>query len=89
VPKTLDFLGTTWKPLQSLKRNDPAKYELVLGSSVSSLWKTRNAIAHAGKVMPVGKYKYINAALWAITELQKEAPTLERLREKNAVAMRS
>lgn len=82
-PETLEFLGTTWKPLQNLKRNNFTKYELVLGSSANSLWKTRNEIAHEGRVVPVDKYrKYLDAALWAITELQKETPNLERLREK-------
>lgn len=82
-PEKLYFLGTTWKPLQNLKRNNLTKYELVLGGSVSSLWKIRNGIAHEGRVVPVDKYsKYLDAALWAITELHRETPTLERLREK-------
>lgn len=47
-PDKLDFLGTTWKPLQNLKMGDRAKYDLVLSFSSSSLWKTRNGIAHEG-----------------------------------------
>lgn len=82
-PDTLKFLRTTWMPLQNLKRNNVTSYELVLGGFASSLWKTRNGIAHEGRVVPVEQYsKYLDAALWAIMELQKETPTLERLREK-------
>lgn len=82
-PETLIFLGTTWKPLQNLKRNNLSKYDLVLGGGASSLWKTRNGIAHEGRVVSVAEYrKYLDAALWVITELKKETPNLERLREK-------
>lgn len=82
-PITLDFLRTTWKPLQSLKTVDLKKYELVLSSAAHSLWKTRNKIAHEGHNVPIDKYReYLEAALWVIDELQKQIPPLERLREK-------
>jgi hypothetical protein len=82
-PETLKFLGTTWKPLQKLKKINHTKYELVLGGSASSLWKTRNGIAHEGRSVSVDKYsEYLEAALWVIAELQKQIPTLEMLGAK-------
>lgn len=82
-PDKLDFLGTTWKPLQNLKMGDRVKYDLVLSCSNSSLWKTRNEIAHEGSNISVADYsRFVEAALWAISELKLMIPNLERLREK-------
>ena len=69
--------------MQYLKGIDLEKYKLLFGGSADSLWKTRNGIAHEGRVVPIDEYNlYLDAALWAIAELQKETPTLDRLREK-------
>lgn len=81
-PETLRFLST-WTPLHAMKKISPEKYGLVLGSSTCSLWKTRNRIAHEGHNVPVDNYReYLVAALWVISELQKQIPTLESLRVK-------
>ncbi|MFH1493506.1 MAG: hypothetical protein ABIG70_01765 [Pseudomonadota bacterium] len=82
-PDKLDFLGTTWKPLQSLKIGNRIKYDLVLSGFNKSLWKTRNEIAHEGRNISVTDYsRYVEAALWVISELKLMIPKLERLREK-------
>jgi len=82
-PDKLNFLGTTWKPLQNLKEDNLAKYNLVLSGSDLSLWKIRNKIAHEGCNVLVADYrKYVEAALWVISELKKMTPNLERLRDK-------
>lgn len=82
-PDKLDFLGTTWKPLQSLKMDDRVKYDLVLSCSNSSLWKIRNEIAHEGSNVSVANYRgFVEAALWIISEFKLMIPNLERLREK-------
>lgn len=82
-PDKLTLLSTTWKPLMCLKRDNPTKYELILSSSSSSLWKVRNEIAHEGHNVSVAEYsKYVEAALWVISELKMRTPNVERLRDK-------
>jgi len=82
-PDKLSFIGTTWKPLQTMKKDNLLNYELVFGKSNNSLWETRNGIAHEGRNVPVESYsKYIDAALWVIYELKQMIPSVERLREK-------
>lgn len=82
-PDKLSFLGTTWKPLQTLKKDNITNYELVFGKTRCSLLETRNAIAHEGRNVPVENYIiHIEAALWAISELKQKVPSLEQLREK-------
>lgn len=82
-PDKLDFLGTTWKPLQNLKKDDPLNYELVLGNSNESLWKIRNGIAHEGINVSVDDYnKNVEGSIWAISKLKQEIPNVERLRDK-------
>lgn len=82
-PDKLDFLGTTWKPLQTLKIGNRIKYDLALSCSNNSLWKTRNEIAHEGSNVSVADYsRFVEAALWVISELKLMIPNVERLREK-------
>jgi hypothetical protein len=82
-PDKLCFLGTTWKPLQTLRKDNHINYELVFGKSSSSLYATRNLIAHEGFNVPDDDCrKYTAAAMWAMTKLMQEVPNLERLREK-------
>jgi len=82
-PETLKFVCGTCKPIRILKGVDLASCELVFGSSVGSLWKVRNGIAHEGRNVSSDMYcKYLEAAVWVIAELQKQIPDLERLREK-------
>ena len=82
-PETLKFVCGAWKPVRILKEIDHLNCELVLGRSVGSLWKVRNGIAHEGSNVSGEKYRqYLNAAIWVISELQKQIPDLERLREK-------
>jgi hypothetical protein len=82
-PDKLDFLGTTWKQLQNLKMGARVKYDLILSPSNSSLWKTRNKIAHEGSNVSDADYKkFVEAAAWIILELKPMIPNLERLRAK-------
>lgn len=82
-PETLKFVCGTWKPIQTLKGINSTNCELVFSCSVDSLWKTRNGIAHEGRNVPSDRYcQYLEAAIWVIAELQKQIPSLERLREK-------
>lgn len=82
-PDKLNFLGTTWKPLQDMKKGNIHNYDLVLGKSSNSLWVTRNRIAHEGLNVSVDSYiKYVEAASWVISELMQIVPNAERLRDK-------
>lgn len=82
-PDKLCFLGTTWKPLQTLRKDNRTNYELVFGKSSLSLYEIRNLIAHEGcNVSDDDFRKYAAAALWVLTKLVQEVPNLERLREK-------
>lgn len=82
-PDKLTFISPTWKPMQDLKRNNLAKYELILSGSSNSLWKIRNKIAHEGHNVSITEYsKYVEAALWVISELKMKIPNVERLSDK-------
>lgn len=77
-----DRLDRRWRTLQLLKSVHPEKYDLVLGSSSGSLWKTRNGIAHEGHNVTLDDYsKYVAAALWVLAELRQTIPSLEQLKE--------
>lgn len=77
-----DRLDRRWRTLQRLKSDHLEKYDLVLGSSNGSLWKTRNGIAHEGLNVTVDGYsKYVEAALWVLAELRQTVPSLEQLIE--------
>jgi hypothetical protein len=84
-PDHLDFLGTTWKPLQELKKENDHDYQLTLGNPnrSKSLYATRNGIAHEGRNVHIDDYKkYVEAASWTIRELKQRIPNCERLRDK-------
>lgn len=77
-----DRLDRRWRTLQRLKSDHLEKYDLVLGSSSGSLWKTRNGIVHEGHNVADAIYrKYVEAALWLLEELQQTIPSLEQLKE--------
>jgi hypothetical protein len=82
-PDKLCFLGTTWKPLQMLRKENYTNYDLVFGKSSPSLYKVRNLIAHEGcEVSDDDFRKYTAAASWVLMKLVQKVPNLERLREK-------
>lgn len=82
-PETLKFVCSTWTPIKTLKCIDIENCELVFGRSAESLWKTRNGIAHEGCNVSHEKYnRYREATAWSISELQKQLPSLERLRDR-------
>lgn len=82
-PEKLKFICGTWKPIRVLREIDFESCELILGNSANSLWKVRNGIAHEGRNVPGDVYyKYLDAAIWVIGELQKQLPSRERLLDK-------
>lgn len=81
-PDKLEFINSTWKPLQDLRAHSENDYALILGSKDDSLWKKRNAVAHEGCSVDQESYeRYVSAVTRIGLNLKPLIPDIDRLKE--------